>query len=533
MTKKLYFLLLLLAAQHLNAQTLMSRFDEHLLKADTFFSGTNGVSSVRSGITTFPTDTSIWGTWQGWTISSNTDTTNYTFTNDKAAITAMGQHNSRAYAVAYSPAYLILDTARTLTGTYITNSTYSYGTMKEGNAFAKKFGGDDGTDPDSFVVRAYGWLNGSLQDSTDFYLADFTGNSAEDYLVDDWRWWDLSGLGEIDSMHFSFFSSDVGNFGINTPTYFCIDNFNGISPNAEISTVDVESYQLNNNGFDNGANGNGGFALENAFFVNTYNPQWQSWSGFSVSSLTDTQTAGFGNQYSAFAGSGALKSKQFLVANGNARIELPLTNGGHELKGLMLTNATYAALSMRDGDNFAKKFGGESGDDPDFLRLDIVGYDENGDLVDTVKFYLADYRFSDNSQDYIVQDWTWVSIQDLSGAVAIEFSLSSSDMGEFGMNTPAYFCLDQFHYGKPVDITPVQKNTTSLYLYPNPAQNILHVETEIVPPSAHYRIMNLAGQMLQNGPLSPSINIAALPAGQYLLMVEGQEFLEQKRFVKW
>jgi hypothetical protein len=36
---------------------------------------------------------------------------------------------------------------------------------------------------------------------------------------------------------------------------------------------------------------------------------------------------------------------------------------------------TYAALSMRDGDGFAKQFGGASGDDPDYFLLTITGRD--------------------------------------------------------------------------------------------------------------------------------------------------------------
>ena len=100
--------------------------------------------------------------------------------------------------------------------------------MKDGDAFAKKFGGVSGTDPDWFRLTVLGWYNGALkQQSVDFFLADFrSANSAEDYIVKDWRWVDLQSLGNVDSLEFHLSSTDTaGGFGMNNPAYFAIDNF--------------------------------------------------------------------------------------------------------------------------------------------------------------------------------------------------------------------------------------------------------------------------------------------------------------------
>ena len=40
-----------------------------------------------------------------------------------------------------------------------------------------------------------------------------------------------------------------------------------------------------------------------------------------------------------------------------------------------LTNATYAALSMQNGDSFAKKFGGTTGNDADLFGVTLRGFD--------------------------------------------------------------------------------------------------------------------------------------------------------------
>jgi hypothetical protein len=59
-----------------------------------------------------------------------------------------------------------------------------------------------------------------------------------------------------------------------------------------------------------------------------------------------------------------------------------------------------------------------------------------------VEFYLADYRFADNRDDYILDTWQYVDLTSLGMIKSLEFTLSSSDIGEWGMNTPAYFAID-------------------------------------------------------------------------------------------
>jgi hypothetical protein len=124
---------------------------------------------------------------------------------------------------------------------------------------------------------------------------------------------------------------------------------------------------------------------------------------------------------------------------GTAYILLP---DGTTPSSVRVTNTTYAALSMRDGDMFAKKFGGPDGTDPDFFVLTIHGVDANGNATGSVDFFLADYRFQDPSLNYIVSSWTTVDLTPLGNAASLTFELSSSDIGPFGMNTPAYFAID-------------------------------------------------------------------------------------------
>ncbi len=162
-------------------------------------------------------------------------------------------------------------------------------------------------------------------------------------------------------------------------------------------------------------------------------------TGWSYSNHTDTTTPGFGNQFSAFAGSGQGGSANYAVGF-LGPVEATLSTPA-VLAGAYFTNTTYAALSMRDGDSFAKKFGGVSGNDADFFKLTITGFN-GAAATGSVEFLLADYRFANNAQDYIVRDWTFVDLSGLGSVTRLGFDLSSSDNGSFGINTPGYFALD-------------------------------------------------------------------------------------------
>jgi len=175
------------------------------------------------------------------------------------------------------------------------------------------------------------------------------------------------------------------------------------------------------------------------FFENTYFPSFDSFSGFVASTTTDTTTPGFINQFSNITGSGANGSAGFGLAFGSGRIVLPSLQ---IVLGAEFTNTTFAALSMLNGDAFAKTFGGLTGDDPDFFRLLIEGIDDFGGSTGIVELMLADYRFAENGLDFVLDQWIFQDLTSLGLVKEIHFSFESSDVGAFGINTPLYFAID-------------------------------------------------------------------------------------------
>lgn len=197
-------------------------FEEISLSSESYFpTMTSGSSGVVSNGVYLPYLVTDWGygfmSWDGFVVSNMTDTTTPGFGNQYSAITGGGVNGSDNYVVAYpgySTYYITLPTNSIVQGAYFTNTTYAALDMQNGSAFSKQF--EDG---DFFKVIVKG-LDSSNQSTGTIEVSLANGTN----ILNQWLWVDLSGLGLVSKLQFSFASSDVGAWGINTPTYFAMDN---------------------------------------------------------------------------------------------------------------------------------------------------------------------------------------------------------------------------------------------------------------------------------------------------------------------
>jgi hypothetical protein len=250
---------------------------------------------------------------------------------------------------------------------------------------------------------------------------------------------------------------------------------------ANAATVTFDEQVLPAESFWSGSDGSGGFTSGGAHFSNNYNTDYASWDGFSYSNLTDTAAEGIAAQYNVIAGGGQGGSANYAV--GYIGFTSPPTMTLEEpgfVSGLYVTNSNYAYYSMLNGDAFAKKFGGANGDDPDWFMLTITGKDVDGNEVGSVDFYLADYRFEDNGEDYIVDTWQYVDLTSLSKVVSLEFALSSSDVGDWGMNTPGNFAIDTILY-EPASSFAGPYTEVGISGYVNPDNHGRHADPQSDP----------------------------------------------------
>jgi len=191
------------------------------------------------------------------------------------------------------------------------------------------------------------------------------------------------------------------------------------------------------------------FETQGATFNNEFTEFFPGccWQGWSYSQTTDTTTSGPGNQYSAITGSGVNGSATYGVGFAGGEVgasDIVTIDLGRELavQGAYFTNTTWAARSMQNGDGFAGPFGGASGDEPDFLVLTVSGFDGAGVFTGAVDLFLADYTFTDDGQDFILMDWTWLDLSTLGLVRTLDFTIASSDTAFGFINTPAYFAMD-------------------------------------------------------------------------------------------
>lgn len=324
-------------------------------------------------------------------------------------------------------------------------------------------------------------------------------------------------------------------FTSKTKTFFLVSLLGSVFSVSAQFNADFEAVSLNGQGFNNGSNLQGGYISADLFFKNGYDTQFQSWFGFGASSVNDSTTEGYNNQYGCYAGGGANGSQKFGVAYLSTfpsvrypTIRKSAGSASPTLVSFQYTNNTYAGLSMKNGDAVAKKFGGITGNDPDFYKM-IVSNHYNGQVTGTAEIYLADFRFANNSQDYIVKGWRTATFNFPTPFDSLTFDLQSSDNGTFGMNTPAYFCIDDLTFDV---VTEIESELTSgISISPNPVLNQLTISG--LKEGPEISITDLTGRTIEFTSATElhgiKLEISTIPAGIYQIRSNGR-FLG--RFVK-
>jgi hypothetical protein len=301
------------------------------------------------------------------------------------------------------------------------------------------------------------------------------------------------------------------------------------------TTINFEELILPNESWWVGANGTeDGFICNDVFFPTYYDTAFGGYwgNGFAYSNMTDSVTSGYLNMYSSKAGSGHLSSNNYAV-NYDDGYFLPGPSNSQfnfQMQEVYLSNNTFAFNSMRDGDNFTKKFGGVSGNDPDFFSVTFDGF-LNGQSVGTpIVFYLADFRFEDNTLDYIVRDWTRVDLTDLGTVDSVAFHFESSDIGDFGINTPLYFCMDDLKINAvPNAILDFESNNFTIF--PNPASDFIQFKASQNAISK-IDLYTLTGQFIRSySNANETILLSDLPVGMYLIKFRNLNSSYSRKFV--
>jgi hypothetical protein len=238
------------------------------------------------------------------------------------------------------------------------------------------------------------------------------------------------------------------------------------------------------------------FSSGNAIFNNYYDTSYGGfWSaGFAYTNVQDSIHGDYHHLYSSKALKGYNGSNNYVsVAEDayNNRIPIIKLSGnaaGKVVSGFYISNSTYAFNTILNGNFAARKFGDTTGthsglpqgSQPDWFKVTIKNWLGGVKSIDSIDFYLADYRFSNNAQDYIVKDWTWVDLTSLGNVDSLSFHLSSSDNSFGFMNTPAFFCMDNFTTADvALGINEIGMSDERLSVYPNPTSSVISVRLSV------------------------------------------------------
>jgi hypothetical protein len=197
-----------------------------------------------------------------------------------------------------------------------------------------------------------------------------------------------------------------------------------------------------------------------SFGMSVFTNEWgSSWGGFTYSDVNNPADGSYLNEYAVY-GDGMDYSDGGVYAIGYIDsfngVYPTLTLGtASTVNSLRVNNTAYAALEMINASSgFTKPFSTN-----DWFKLTIEGKNTAGDSVGAVDCMLADftgYTAGDDKDNFVLNDWELIDLTSLGSEVSsLSFALSSSDSGAWGMNTPAYFAIDQ------VDVVP-EPGTISL-----------------------------------------------------------------------
>lgn len=303
----------------------------------------------------------------------------------------------------------------------------------------------------------------------------------------------------------------------------------GMNATAQITTVlDFETFTLTA-----GASYSPGtstpFQAGDASFQHKYNGYWSG--GFAYTAVNDSINGTYTNLYGVRAYKGYTNSAIYVVGQDKGKVTL--TAPQSTVNGFYVTNTTYAYKVILQGNQFSRKFGDTTGTGsgttiaqgsyPDYFKLIVRGYRNGVVKNDSATFMLADFTFTNNAQDYVVNTWQYVNTSNLGEVDSLKFFLRSTDVGDFGMNTPAYFAIDNLSLSKPGVATGIAQSSLlkDLNIYPNPFRNQLNIDLPLASGAvANATIRDINGKVLFVQELNAgrsTLNFEELQAGVYFL----------------
>ncbi|MBN2776699.1 MAG: DUF4465 domain-containing protein [Bacteroidales bacterium] len=248
--------------------------------------------------------------------------------------------------------------------------------------------------------------------------------------------------------------------------FFILTIIMGVTTVMAQTVLDFEELSLEPESHWNGSDLSGSFTSNYASFFNNYDQQYGMWDGFAYTNETDNSTFDWTNQYSSASGNGVYSSSNYAVSFVGSDwmgdyspiptvIKFDPETMPESIPGMYLSLNANSSLYMADGDYYSNQ--------KHYLTLRINAYSTTEYYAVSKDIILADYRFSNAEDGFKFDTWQYVDLTWAEGTDSLTFILLSSDSGEYGLNTPAYFCIDNIGETVPTGIPQLETDVQDTY----------------------------------------------------------------------
>ena len=167
----------------------------------------------------------------------------------------------------------------------------------------------------------------------------------------------------------------------------------------------------------------------------SFDGAWEMWGGFAISSNRNLDDLGYdySNQFSVYAPDASQFALGYIFGEWGGHYANPIVEFSEPVTILSAdianANKTYHYCTSNPTVGFD--------DERQPIRVELVidGFDAQGEQTGRVTFPLA-------ADGRVLDSWTRVDLSALGQVARLTFDITSNDVGEYGLNVPAFFCID-------------------------------------------------------------------------------------------
>ena len=210
----------------------------------------------------------------------------------------------------------------------------------------------------------------------------------------------------------------------------------------------------------------------------------------------------------------------------------------------------YMAQGLPDGTTTTAVALGEGGVDTDSQGNIIydaqsggwaTGFDFTGLGVINQKeaYQVADFEglLTNADANGIIGEWKYMDLTSLGECHKVIFTLSSNDDSGYGINVPAYFCIDAFSYYSSAESSSLKEelaNEFSVNVFPNPASSKTNICVNGLDNKATITVSDMQGNIILSNQINNEtyeLNVENYASGVYFIKITSENIVKTQKLI--